>query len=76
MWKTNGTAPGTLIRDYLKQAISAPELDDHAPKILGTMITNAGTKHPKSVGRVVEEVGVRKGVVRGCGVGAPTANVL
>ena len=41
-----GAPPGRLIQSYLRQAMAKPGIDDLAPRLLGEMITDKGTKRP------------------------------
>jgi NACHT domain/Leucine Rich repeats (2 copies) len=61
-----GTAPGLLIRNYLKDAISVPDIADHAPRILDQMISHAGTKSPKSETQLSKTLKSDEALVRGC----------
>lgn len=61
-----GTAPGTLIRNYLLECIRAPDIADVAPQILDKMISDAGTKQPRSELDLAQATQMDKGQVRGC----------
>jgi hypothetical protein len=64
--RPKGTAPGVLIRNYLNEAVSEPEIAAHAPLILVPMISDAGTKNPLSESQLAEKTCLDNGLVRGC----------
>ena len=61
-----GLEPGGLIRNYLREAIDGPDLRDHAPAILRSMITPHGTKQPVSEAELADKTRLEPGAVRGC----------
>ena len=61
-----GAPPGRLIQGYLRQAMAKPGIDDLAPRLLGEMITDKGTKRPLDEGALAERTASSAGFVRKC----------
>ena len=58
------TAPGRLIQDYLRNAMTQPGIDDLAPRLLERMITDQGTKRPIDEPSLAEATGAERRLVR------------
>lgn len=56
--------PGRLIHDYLRQAMARPGIDDIAPKMLGEMITEQGTKRPMDEAALAGATGIAPGLLQ------------
>jgi hypothetical protein len=61
-----GAPPGRLIQSYLRQAMAKPGIDDLAPRLLGEMITDKGTKRPLDESALAERTTSSAGFVRKC----------
>jgi hypothetical protein len=61
-----GVNPRRLLLGYVRRAISDPIVRDFAPKILQTMITDAGTKRPRALADIAAETNLPIADVRGC----------
>ena len=57
---------GGLLVGYLRRALAAPELRDHAPRLLTGMLSEAGTKRPRSVAELATETQSSEATVRAC----------
>jgi hypothetical protein len=60
-----GLAPGRLLTGYLRDALEQPEVREHAPRIVREMVTDAGTKHPRSETELAEKVRLDSHLIRG-----------
>jgi hypothetical protein len=62
------TAPsldaGLLVRHYIEQSVEQPAIREFAPRVLGELVTEQGTKRPRSERELVDETGLRPGEVR------------
>ncbi len=62
------TAPsldaGRLVRHYIEQSVEQPAIREFAPRVLGELVTEQGTKRPRSEQELVGETGFRPGEVR------------
>ena len=62
------TAPsldaGRLVRHYIEQSVEQPGIRAFAPRVLGELVTEQGTKRPRSEQELVEQTGFRPGEVR------------
>jgi hypothetical protein len=61
-----GLRPGGLIRGFLRESISLPEIRELAPNLLPHMITGHVTKRPRSVSELAKETSTDPALVRGC----------
>jgi hypothetical protein len=61
-----GAPPGRPIQSYLRQAMAKPGIDDLAPRLLGEMITDKGTKRPLDESALAERTTSSAGFVRKC----------
>jgi hypothetical protein len=65
---SHGTAlsldAGQLVRTYIEQTVGQPAIRDFAPPILECLITEQGTKQPRSERELVTATGMRRGEVR------------
>jgi hypothetical protein len=63
-----GTAPsldaGTLVRQYIEQTLRQPAIRDLAPRMLEQMITEQGTKRPRSESELASTTKLRVAEVR------------
>jgi formylglycine-generating enzyme required for sulfatase activity len=57
-------AAGALIRRYIEQAIGQPGIRDCAPQLLEHMLTEQGTKRPRSEEELVADTKLRRAEVR------------
>jgi formylglycine-generating enzyme required for sulfatase activity len=55
---------GVLIRGYIEQTVEQPGIRDCAPQLLEQMITEQGTKRPRSEERLVADTNLRRAEVR------------
>jgi hypothetical protein len=55
---------GQLVRCYIEQTVGQPAIRDFAPRILECLITEQGTKQPRSEGELATATGMRRGEVR------------
>jgi hypothetical protein len=55
---------GLLVRRYIEQTVNQPAIRDFAPPILEQLITEQGTKRPRSEPELAKETGCRPGEVR------------
>jgi hypothetical protein len=55
---------GQLVRRYIEQTVGQPAIRDFAPRILECLITEQGTKQPRSERELVTATGMRRGEVR------------
>jgi hypothetical protein len=55
---------GQLIRQYIEQAVGKPAIRDFAPQILGQLLTEQGTKRPRSEEELEKCTHLRRGEVR------------
>ncbi|MBI1358258.1 MAG: hypothetical protein GC160_28315 [Acidobacteria bacterium] len=62
-------APGRLLRSYLEEAIGRGDLRETAPGLLRPMLTDAGTKRPRTVEELSLESGAPATQARGCLLG-------
>ena len=65
----SGSLPADLplervIQRYLEECIGRPDIRDAAARLLPEMITEAGTKRPRSESELVAATGLRLGIVR------------
>ncbi len=62
------TAPsldaGRLVRHYIEQSVEQPAIRAFAPRVLGELVTEQGTKRPRSEQELVGETAFRPGEVR------------
>ena len=62
------TAPsldaGRLVRHYIEQSVEQPGIRAFAPRVLGELVTEQGTKRPRSEQELVDQTGFRPGEVR------------
>jgi hypothetical protein len=56
---------GQLVRLYIHQTLSQPGVRDYAASVLETLITERGTKQPRSEADIVARSKLRRGEVRG-----------
>jgi hypothetical protein len=61
-----GFRSGTLIRGFLEEALSLPEIREVTPKIVPHMITDNLTKRPQTVTELAHATGFGEAAVRGC----------
>jgi hypothetical protein len=64
---------GQLVRRYLEQTVEHPVIRDFAPRVLEQMITDQGTKRPRSEGELATATRLRRGEVRAVLNGLGTA---
>jgi hypothetical protein len=57
--------PGVLLSGYVRACVDRSDVRDHAAKILKPMLTQAGTKRPRSVGELATESGLDPDTVEG-----------
>jgi hypothetical protein len=55
---------GQLVRRYVQQTVEQPAIRDFAPLILETLVTEQGTKLPRTEQELIEITGLRRGEVR------------
>jgi hypothetical protein len=55
---------GTLVRQYIEQTLQQPTIRDHAPRLLEKMITEQGTKQPRSEQGLATDAALRPAEVR------------
>jgi hypothetical protein len=55
---------GVLIRRYIERTVEQPGIRDCAPQLLGQMITEQGTKRPRSEEQLVADTKLRRAEVR------------
>ena len=55
---------GKLVRQYIAQTVESPELRDVAPAVLEQMLTEQGTKRPRSEQEIMAITHLRRGEVR------------
>jgi hypothetical protein len=62
------TAPsldaGRLVRHYIKQSVGQPAIRDFAPRVLKELVTEQGTKRPRSEQELVDQTRLKPGEVR------------
>ena len=62
------TAPsldaGRLVRHYIEQSVEQPAIRTFAPRVLSELVTEQGTKRPRSEQELVDQTGLRPGEVR------------
>ena len=62
------TAPsldaGRLVRHYIEQSVEQPAIRDFAPRVLKELVTEQGTKWPRSEKELVDQTRLRPGEVR------------
>jgi len=61
-----GFRPGGLIRGFLRESITLPEIRDLAPILLPHMITGRVTKQPRSISDLAKKTSTDPALVRGC----------
>lgn len=63
-----GAAPSLnadeLVRDYISRAVEQPAIREFAPRVLDKMVTDQGTKYPRSEADLQRETCLRRGEVR------------
>jgi Leucine-rich repeat (LRR) protein len=64
---------GVLVRRYIEEAVEQPAIRDYAPPVLERMITEQGTKQPRSERELVEATKLRPAEVRAALNGLHTA---
>ena len=68
MSEGGATAPsldaGRLVRHYIEQSVEQPGIREFAPRVLWELVTEQGTKRPRSEQELVDETGLRPGEVR------------
>jgi Leucine-rich repeat (LRR) protein len=55
---------GQLVRHYIEQSVEQPAIREFAPRVLGELVTEQGTKRPRSEQELVDQTGLRPGEVR------------
>ncbi|HET9766419.1 MAG TPA: trypsin-like peptidase domain-containing protein, partial [Thermoanaerobaculia bacterium] len=55
-----------LLLRYVRDAVVAPDVKNHAPRILSAMLTRVGTRLPVASERIARETGFESRVVTGC----------
>jgi len=55
---------GRLVRHYIEQSVEQPAIRQFAPRVLKELVTEQGTKRPRSEADLVAETGLRPGEVR------------
>jgi Leucine-rich repeat (LRR) protein len=55
---------GLLVRHYIKQSVEQPAIREFAPRVLTELVTEQGTKRPRSERDLVDQTGLRAGEVR------------
>jgi hypothetical protein len=60
-----GLVAGRLLTGYLRDALEQPEVREHAPRIVREMVTNAGTKHPRSETELAAKTRLDAHLIRG-----------
>jgi hypothetical protein len=50
--------PERLVQTYFERAVTQPSIRDIAPKIIGKMISNKGTKLPRTIDELKQETGL------------------
>jgi hypothetical protein len=55
---------GQLVRHYIEQSVEQPAIREFAPRVLSELVTEQGTKRPRSERELVDETGLRPGEVR------------
>src|SRR5205807_2693816 len=58
--------PGGLIRGFLRESLSLPELQDVAPMIIRHLITDHLTTQPRTIGELAQATKFEPQTVRGC----------
>jgi hypothetical protein len=53
-----------LVRHYIEQSVEQPAIREFAPRLLGELLTEQGTKRPRSERELVDGTGLRAGEVR------------
>ena len=61
-----GFAAGRLLTSYLRDQLNKPEVREHAVAIVRHMVTDAGTKRPRSEADLAARTELDPKVVRGC----------
>ena len=61
-----GFPAGRLLRGYLRAELNKPEVRDHAIAIVREMVTDDGTKHPRSEADLATRTNLDPKPVRGC----------
>ncbi len=59
-------ARGRVLTAELERLLDAPDIRDQAREILAPMLTDAGTKRPRSIGELERATGVQAGALEGC----------
>ena len=57
---------GTLLSEDIRQSLDKTNLRDHARSILRPMLTDEGTKRPRTVGQLRETTGLNPNTIEGC----------
>ncbi len=57
-------AAGQLVRHYIEQSVEQPAIREFSPRVLKELVTEQGTKRPRSEQELVGETGLRPGEVR------------
>jgi hypothetical protein len=55
---------GRLVRHYIEQSVEQPAIREFAPRVLTELVTEQGTKRPRSERELVDQTGLRAGEVR------------
>ena len=55
---------GVLVRRYIEQSVEQPAIREIAPRVLKELVTDQGTKRPRSEQDLIEETRLRPGEVR------------
>jgi hypothetical protein len=53
-----------LIRRYIEQVMSQPAIRDYVPSVLEQLVTDQGTKQPRTEGELITSTNLRRGEVR------------
>jgi hypothetical protein len=61
-----GFAAGRLLTGYIRGELNKPEVREHAVQIVRNMVTDAGTKHPRSEADLANKTKLDPALVRGC----------
>jgi Leucine-rich repeat (LRR) protein len=57
---------GGLIRGFLKESLSLPEVRDVAEKLIPALITDNVTKHARRINELVRATGIERSAIRAC----------
>jgi hypothetical protein len=61
-----GFRPGNLIRGFLRESITLPQVRDIAPNLIPQLITSYVTKRPRTVTELAKDTTLDPAAVRGC----------